>query len=356
MGSYRGQRCMVLDDLGDRLHIAYLGHDAYQAQQLGYWQVDRGVFELVTPREEVTDITEERSDYLDTAAEPAPDPQPAAGYNPTDYGPVTADYGPASDYGLATGEFPAVAGLAPIPPRPESAAASPGGRPRPLSPDFRTQPGPDRMPRPLTSASPEPFTAARAAGPLTPGYTVTAAAVPGPRQRRPRLISGDARAAGTAVADETATAGAGGHDHTGSAGGARHGHDDRHGAADGHSTHGSSAVTGRADDSIRPGAAARPRIRPGAATHERPDHGATANGATAGVPAVPGATANVPAVPGAAVPGAAVPGAAAGGPVRSDRRRPRAAAAVGAVPDGHAGDLHGTRVARGHSRRRLRSR
>jgi len=27
---------MVLDDLGDRLHIAYLGHDAYRAERLGY--------------------------------------------------------------------------------------------------------------------------------------------------------------------------------------------------------------------------------------------------------------------------------------------------------------------------------
>ena len=62
-GTFRGERCIVLDDLGDRLHIAYLGHDAYQAEQLGYWQVDRGVFELVTPREEVIDIVEERTDY-----------------------------------------------------------------------------------------------------------------------------------------------------------------------------------------------------------------------------------------------------------------------------------------------------
>ena len=44
MGVFRGERCIVLDDLGDRLHIAYLGHDAYQAEKLGYWQVDRGVF------------------------------------------------------------------------------------------------------------------------------------------------------------------------------------------------------------------------------------------------------------------------------------------------------------------------
>jgi len=62
-GTFRGERCIVLDDLGDRLHIAYLGHDALQAEQLGYWQVDRGVFELITPRDEVTDVVEERTDY-----------------------------------------------------------------------------------------------------------------------------------------------------------------------------------------------------------------------------------------------------------------------------------------------------
>ena len=42
---------------------AILGHDAYRAEQLGYWQVDRGVFELVAARDEVTDIVEERTDY-----------------------------------------------------------------------------------------------------------------------------------------------------------------------------------------------------------------------------------------------------------------------------------------------------
>ena len=62
-GLFRGERCMVLDDLGDRLHITYLGHDAYRAEELGYWQLDRGVFELITQREEVTDVIEERRDY-----------------------------------------------------------------------------------------------------------------------------------------------------------------------------------------------------------------------------------------------------------------------------------------------------
>jgi len=60
MGTFRDEPCMVLDDLGDRLHIAYLGEDAGLATSLGYWQVDRGVFELLAPRDEVTGLIEER--------------------------------------------------------------------------------------------------------------------------------------------------------------------------------------------------------------------------------------------------------------------------------------------------------
>jgi len=63
IGRYRGQRCMVLDDLGDRLHIAYLGRDLYLARRLGFWEVDRGVFEVVVPRPEVNDLHEERGEY-----------------------------------------------------------------------------------------------------------------------------------------------------------------------------------------------------------------------------------------------------------------------------------------------------
>ena len=59
VGIFRGEPCMVLDDPGERLHIAYLGTDAERATSLGYWQVDRGVFELLTPREEVAELTEE---------------------------------------------------------------------------------------------------------------------------------------------------------------------------------------------------------------------------------------------------------------------------------------------------------
>jgi len=60
VGTFRDEPCIVLDDLGDRLHIAYLGEDAALAASLGYWQVDRGVFELLTPRDEVTGLIEER--------------------------------------------------------------------------------------------------------------------------------------------------------------------------------------------------------------------------------------------------------------------------------------------------------
>jgi hypothetical protein len=77
VGTFRGDRCIVLDDLGDRLHIAYQGHDAFRAEQLGYWEVDRGVFELVAPREEIGEIIEERLDYPNSSGDTAPVPQPA---------------------------------------------------------------------------------------------------------------------------------------------------------------------------------------------------------------------------------------------------------------------------------------
>ena len=59
-GSYRGAGCLVLDDQGERLHITYLGDDPEEARQLGYWEIDRGVFEMVVPRTDVTDLAEEQ--------------------------------------------------------------------------------------------------------------------------------------------------------------------------------------------------------------------------------------------------------------------------------------------------------
>jgi hypothetical protein len=60
VGTFHGEPCLVLDELGDHLHIVYLGKDGRRARELGYWQVDRGVFELLTPRDEVTGLAEER--------------------------------------------------------------------------------------------------------------------------------------------------------------------------------------------------------------------------------------------------------------------------------------------------------
>jgi len=60
VGVFRGEPCIVLDDIGDQFHIAYVGVDPEQAARLGYWQVDRGVFELLVPRDDVVNLTEER--------------------------------------------------------------------------------------------------------------------------------------------------------------------------------------------------------------------------------------------------------------------------------------------------------
>jgi hypothetical protein len=105
MGTFRGDRCIVLDDLGDRLHIAYQGHDAYQAERLGYWQVDRGVYELITPRDEVSEIVEERFDY----PHPATGPLPAVGRQTGPQPAVAPHTGPLPAVALQTGPQPAVA-------------------------------------------------------------------------------------------------------------------------------------------------------------------------------------------------------------------------------------------------------
>jgi hypothetical protein len=113
VGVFRSERCMVLDDLGDRLHIGYLGHDGFKAEQLGYWQVDRGVFELIAPRSEVTDIREERTEYprllapsrsgagqlppssADSSGYPRPQERPSGQYSaPAGRGPGTTTHQP----------------------------------------------------------------------------------------------------------------------------------------------------------------------------------------------------------------------------------------------------------------------
>ena len=83
VGEYRGEPCLVLDDLGDRLHIAYQGRDSARARQLGYWEIDREVFEVVVARQDVTGLTEERVEYpLDAAMFPASNRDPVAQMRP----------------------------------------------------------------------------------------------------------------------------------------------------------------------------------------------------------------------------------------------------------------------------------
>jgi hypothetical protein len=62
-GTFRGEPCLVLDDLGEHLHISYLGHHPSRAERLGYSQTEPGVFELLAAREDVTGITEDRVDH-----------------------------------------------------------------------------------------------------------------------------------------------------------------------------------------------------------------------------------------------------------------------------------------------------
>jgi hypothetical protein len=80
VGSFHGDPCLVLDDLGDRLHIAYLGKDGRRARDLGFWQVDRGVYELLTPREEVTGLNEEKVEKILPRRGPVTGPQPLPSY------------------------------------------------------------------------------------------------------------------------------------------------------------------------------------------------------------------------------------------------------------------------------------
>jgi hypothetical protein len=119
VGTFRNEPCIILDDLGDRLHIAYLGADAGLAASLGYWQVDRGVFELLTPRDEVTGLIEER---IEKPLRWAPPVVPQSSYP---YHPLPA---PGPDLGLGLGlELGPEPGLGPAP----AAAAPPAPEPIP---------------------------------------------------------------------------------------------------------------------------------------------------------------------------------------------------------------------------------
>jgi len=158
-GTFRGEPCVILDDMGDRLHIAFLGHDAYQAEKLGYWQVDRGVFELITPHDEVLDIVEERTDYphrsgaASSSALPAPmlaaDPAagigsgaPARGFRPPAAAPVPSPAPPAPGF-RPPAAVPAGSAATPAPARAPASGRAPSPGPRSAPP---ADPGPALSP------------------------------------------------------------------------------------------------------------------------------------------------------------------------------------------------------------------
>jgi hypothetical protein len=128
VGEYRGEPCLVLDDLGDRLHIVYLGRDAAQARQLGYWEIDREVFEVMVPRQEVTGLGEEVVEIPLTAA--------------TFPAPAATSPAPAATFPAPAAASPAPASAAPWPPGQVAA--------------WHGSPAPESWPAPGTGAGPRP--------------------------------------------------------------------------------------------------------------------------------------------------------------------------------------------------------
>ena len=143
-GEYRGEPCLVLDDLGDRLHIAYQGRDSVRARQLGYWEIDREVFEVVVSRQEVTGLAEERAEYpLDAAMFPASHRDPAGPARPAGAAPAGGAPPAAAE---RTGPLRVVLRPGPQPERspstPDRMAAWHG------SPEAEPWPGPQSQPPP----------------------------------------------------------------------------------------------------------------------------------------------------------------------------------------------------------------
>jgi hypothetical protein len=121
VGEYRGEPCLVLDDLGERLHIVYLGRDAMRARQLGYWEIDREVFEVVVARDEVAGLAEERVEFP-LASATFPPSSPGTGPPPAgDPVPVT---GPLSGTGPLPRLFSSAAAF-PLPGPPPGAEPEP---------------------------------------------------------------------------------------------------------------------------------------------------------------------------------------------------------------------------------------
>ncbi len=198
VGQYRGEPCLVLDDLGDRLHIAYLGRDTTRAIQLGYWEIDREVFEVVVARHDVTGLAEERVEFplaaamfpasggasetgqaVQASAEPAAGPQAVRGaLEPTGSAELQAGAGEIADHASRVPDRVAAWHGSPWP--------DPWPEPWP-EPDPWPEPGP--WPEPELSAGPEPEPEPE----MRPG--------PGSRNGHgPWSGSGDLAEAGTALA------------------------------------------------------------------------------------------------------------------------------------------------------------
>jgi hypothetical protein len=145
VGNFRDEPCIVLDDLGERLHIAFLGADADRARTLGYWQVDRGVFELLTPREEVTGLTEERVDKPLLSTQP-----PMAGLE------SSYPYYPAPPPGPSLAPLPSLAPAAPLEPPLSSLPQAPLAPPLSSLPPASLAPPPPPAPPPPLAPVPPP--------------------------------------------------------------------------------------------------------------------------------------------------------------------------------------------------------
>ncbi|HEY1343994.1 MAG TPA: hypothetical protein VGF54_03260 [Streptosporangiaceae bacterium] len=185
VGIFRGEPCIVLDDPGERLHIAYLGTDAERATSLGYWQVDRGVFELLTPREEVAELTEERVE------------------KPLRWGELAEGTGPMATYPYGTAPWPTAAPHMPDPqPAPDATA------------DGETDPGAGGPPGDAgAEVPPAEVPPAEVVAPGVPPAEVVAAEVPAAdvlaaEVPAAEVLAADALGAGSPAADASA-AGAG---------------------------------------------------------------------------------------------------------------------------------------------------
>jgi hypothetical protein len=206
VGEYRDERCLVLDDLGDRLHIVFLGRDAARARQLGYWEIDREVFEVVVARQEVLGLTEERVDFALGAAT-FPPPPPGAFGPPGAFAARAAAEpraafvdrtGPQAAFTDRTGPQAAfIERTAPLPasgrgqPPPEQSRYERAERPPP-APDRaeRPSPTPDRAAAWHGSPASEPWPARQPPGPgpapgPAPAPGLGTGAGPGPKEPGP---------------------------------------------------------------------------------------------------------------------------------------------------------------------------